>query len=179
MIKTLCILDSAAGNSSIDASFARTLKTPLVGPKKKTLIYLDRKATIETYTCEIELVAQDRVTSFKVRMETAENFASNCHLHPWPNLLKRHKHLENLPTPSYPNPPCGTLLIGVDNAHLLEVLEYRKSSKANRPLGVRTALGWAFMGPDPWGENDTKGEAESPHPRTTYKTTRATQELTD
>ncbi len=67
----------------------------------------------------------------------------------------------------------------MDNAHLLEVLEYRKSSKANRPLGVRTALGWAFMGPDPWGENEAEGEAESPQPKATYKTTRASQELTD
>jgi len=163
--KTLCILDSAAGHSSIDAEYARELGLELGEPRIKTLNYLDRQAQVKAHEVTATLTAQDEVTTFHVDLETVEGFAKLCRLWPWSKYLSRHPHLKDIPTPEYPEPPTGKILIGADNVDLLRVLEYRRSKRPNRPMGVKTPLGWGFIGPDPAGRDATADDApirESP-----------------
>ena len=170
LVKTMCVLDSAAACSTIDADFARSLKLKLGKPENKTLVYVDRKVNIKTHSCHARVVGQDRKTTFTVNFETAEGFSKHCNLYPWPDLLRRHPHLSDIRTPFSPIPSEGTMLIGADNPHLLEVLEYRKSVLPGRPVGLRTVLGWAFMGPDPWNRAGLEeGEPVMSVPATSYK----------
>ncbi len=195
----MCVLDSAAACSTIDADFARSLRLVLGEPKKKNLVYMDRKVSLTTQTCQVPVVGQDRETAFTVRFETAEGFSRHCNLYPWPDLLRRHPHLANIKTPFSPIPTRGSMLIGADNPHLLEALEYRKSTLPGRPMGLRTVLGWSFMGPDPWNRIELEsGDSVTSIPKRTFgnekrskkggldsasepvlKTSQATKTLTD
>lgn len=64
LLKTLCILDTGASQSTIDEDFARHLGLPFDNERKKTLAYLDRQVTINTSVCQVEVVSQDHESSY-------------------------------------------------------------------------------------------------------------------
>lgn len=168
--KTLCILDTAAAQSTIDRDFALSLGLTLGKRKQKTLAYLDRQVNIDTFDCQVKILSQDMNFSYLLKAEAVTGFSKNCMLWPWSNFLGNHPHLKNLVVPSSPLPPVGTILIGTDNSDLLTSLEYRKSVRPRRPIGIRTPLGWGFFGPDPPGEEADPGDVPvESYPLKTYK----------
>ena len=172
LVKTICILDSAAGQTSIDEDFARVLNLRIADPVNKKIVYLDRQVSMTTSPCDLVIHSQDKKRSFKLRAHTVKGFASLCNLWPWSNYLANHPHLCDLQVPLSPLPPKGTILIGTDNPDFLQALEYRKASRPKRPIGVRTILGWGFFGPDPPGEDSRPEDKGVPtHPLVTYKAT--------
>ena len=157
-VKTVCILDTGAGQTTVDLKFAEKLNLPLGPPRTKRLGYLDRVVEIRTRHCLVPLTSQDEKHEVQIEAQAVEGLADNCHLWPWSNFLRNHPHLKDITVPDYPLPPVGTMLIGADNVELLQALEYRKSNRPGRPMGLRTKMGWAFMGPDPPGEDTLPGD---------------------
>lgn len=171
-LKTLCILDTAAAQSTIDEDFAKSLGIAMGENKRRTLAYLDREVSLTTSSCSIRIHSQDGSFNHLLKAEAVKGFSRNCILWPWSNFLCNHPHLRDLKVPTTPLPPVGTILIGTDNPDLLQALEYRRSSKPDRPMGIRTLLGWGFFGPDPPGEDtDPRELAEAATPNCSYKTT--------
>lgn len=121
--------------------------------RERKLAYLDRQVSIFSAPCSIQLHSQDNTFTYLLEAETVKGFSKNCRLWPWSNFLNNHPHLKGLSVPPSPLPPLGTILVGTDNPDLLQALEYRRSSRPNRPMGIRTRLGWGFFGPDPPGED--------------------------
>jgi hypothetical protein len=172
--KTICILDSAAGQTTIDEGFARSLALKLQTPTNKKIVYLDRQVSLQTSKCSLVIHSQDKKTSFTIQAQAVKGFADHCLLWPWSNYLTNHPHLRDIQVPLAPLPPIGTILIGTDNPDLLQALEYRKSGRLQRPIGVRTVLGWGFLGPDPPGEDSKPSDKKmSTAPLVSYKTTTA------
>jgi len=128
-------LDSAAGHSSKDADFARELGLELGELRVKTLNYLDRQARVEAQEVSATLVGQDETTTFHMSLETVSGFTKLCKLWPWSKYLSRHPHLRDIPTPEYPDPPTGKILIGADNVDLPRIIKYRRNKRPNQPMG--------------------------------------------
>ncbi len=158
-MKTLCVLDTAASQSTIDEDFALSLGLALGERKERSLAYLDRQVSLSTAQCTVQLHSQDTMFTYLLKAEAVKGFSKNCRLWPWSNFLNNHPHLKGLRVPPSPLPPIGTILIGTDNPDLLQALEYRRSSRPNRPMAIRTRLGWGFFGPDPPGEDTDQSEA--------------------
>jgi len=153
LVKTLCILDTAAGHSTIDKGFALSLGFELTDHEVKKINYLDRKVMLETARCEFELVSQDKTKSFKIQADAVKGFADNCLLWPWHKFVPRHPHLKDVNPPACPMPPIGTILIGVDYPDVLRIEEYVRSKRPQRPMAVKTALGWGFF----WARPSRRG----------------------
>jgi len=105
LVKTLCILDTAAGHSTIDKGFALSLGFELTDHEVKKINYLDRKVMLETARCEFELVSQDKTKSFKIQADAVKGFADNCLLWPWHKFVPRHPHLKDVNPPACPIRP--------------------------------------------------------------------------
>ena len=120
--KILCILDSAAGQTTVDEDFARSAGLLLSEPRTRHIAYLDRQVTLTTLKCRLTLYSQDGKFSCEVQAEAG--FRDHCHLWPWSNFLANHPHLADIDIPSYPLPPRGSVLIGTDNPDLLVASEH-------------------------------------------------------
>ena len=140
------MLDTGSSSTIIDAGFAQHHKLPILsGPMLKEVNYIDRPASYEVYEVEVEIVGQDRRFKQKLVAQTVENFSKACCLINWAQEIKNYDFMQNVGVPSSPYPPLGTLLIGVDNSFLFEVLDKRRGSQ-EEPIANKTPLGWAFMG---------------------------------
>jgi len=151
-IKIICILDSASATTTIDMEFAEIMGIPLSNKTQKNFTYIDRKASMETASCEVTLSPQYGGDTFTIECTAIKGFSENCHVWPWSIFKNRHEHLKHIDIPSYPEPPIGRILIGVDNPDLLVITQYERSRHQGRPIAAKTPLGWAFFGPDPPGE---------------------------
>jgi len=152
LTKIICVLDTASATTTIDKDFAEAMNIPLEDHKTKEFIYMDRKAEMKTAKCNIELLSQDKKTSFKLECTAIEGFSKNCCVWPWSTFKNNHEHLKEINIPTYPEPLFGRILIGVDNPDMLVITEYKRSKDRDRPMAAMTPLGWAFLRPDPPGD---------------------------
>lgn len=151
-LKIICILDTASATTTIDMDFAETMNIKLENRKQKEFIYVDRKANVNTVSCQIELISQDLNSHFKITCTAIPGFSNNCMVWPWSIFKNKHEHMKDISIPSYPEPPIGRILIGVDHLDLLVISDYKRSRFKDRPIAAKTPLGWSFFGPDPPGE---------------------------
>jgi|LakMenEpi05Aug10_1017310.scaffolds.fasta_scaffold00182_1 hypothetical protein len=149
---TTVILDTGSSQTIIDVDFARKLHISLTPQRTMRVTFVDRIVDVQVRDCQVKLLSQDKTQQFVVAARAIENLAGHAVLWPWNRYLHRHPHLEDIQVPKGPASCKGTILIGTDNVELLQALEYRQTNRSNRPMGLRTTLGWAFMGPDPEGK---------------------------
>jgi len=152
LTKIIIVLDSASATTTIDMDFAEIMNLELRDMKDKNFSYVDRKATVSTASCTAEVISQDQKRSFIIDCTAIKGFSNNCCVWPWSIFKNKHDHLKHIDIPSYPDPPLGRILIGVDHPDLLVITEYAKSKHKDRPMAAKTPLGWSFFGPDPPGE---------------------------
>jgi len=105
LVKVLCILDTAAGHSTIDEEFASSVGLAMKHRRKKTIQYLERSAEVETAKCKFELVSQDKSRTFKIRADAVKGFSHNCYLWPWHEFVTKHPHLVGVNPPHLSHAP--------------------------------------------------------------------------
>ena len=142
---TWALLDSGSTNTFVTKRLADEMN--LKGIKVNyNLNTLNGVTEINSNIVSIIVEANDRSCSFHLdNVIIVDDLPAKFPSRPFSQA--EHPHLADLPLQLPPGGTQAQVLIGMDNAFLLEPLDVRSSSARGDPYAIRTSLGWSLCGP--------------------------------
>ena len=146
LIPVHVVLDSGSNSCNVDENLASELGLkPVSDYFDRRVRYVTESVKLRTRMYSLKLVSQDKETEREIFAYSVSNFKAD--VPNWGVECSLYDYLKDLKIPPVETTQAG-ILIGVDAIDLLRPMEVRYG-ETNEPMGIKTALGWSFLGPHP------------------------------